>query len=518
MFYNIFLALIMGIISGITIVLLFFKLRKEQIYQTKQTIQNLQRKAKEDIEKEKRDSFMNLKNELHKKRSDFDLELKKIKIEQQRINHKLQKKEDMLEHREVLIDDLRKELQQKERELSKRLDILSVDEVKLKKLYDELVIKLEKISGLKIDEAKKILFESLEKDVTLENQKWLSKVEEEIKETAKDKVADILANTMQRYLADQVTIHSSSVIHLPNEEMKGRIIGKEGRNIKALEMATGMEFVIGDTPEIITISGFNPIRREIAKRALNKLIQDGRINPTRIEEVVAKCEQEIEESIEEIGQQAVVEFGFRGINIEIIKLLGKLHFRTSFTQNILVHSKEVAYFARMLAAELGLDENIAARAGLLHDIGKAVSAEVEGPHALIGSDLAKKYGEDPIIVNALASHHEEVPAKSIYGLITHIADAISASRPGARRETLSTYIKRLEQLEEISNTFDGVKKAYALQAGREIRVIVDEVNLDDEKATILAREIAKKIEETVNFPGQIKVNVIREKRIIEYAK
>ena len=512
------LGILLGAILGATLIMLYFKSKKEELFQAKLSAQTILKRTKEESEKEKRDSLTNLKHELHKKRSDFDLELKTLRIEQQRLQHKIQKKEDTLDHREVLLDDLRKELQQKERETSKRLEALATDEVKLKKLYDDLVLKLEKISGMKSEDAKRILFESLEKEVKLENQKWISKVEEEVKETAKDKVTEILTTTMQRYLTEQVTLHSSSVIHLPNEEMKGRIIGKEGRNIKALEMATGMEFVIGDTPEIITISGFNPIRREVAKRALNRLIMDGRINPTRIEEVVANCEEEIDASIEEIGQQAVLEFGFRGMHIEIVKLLGKLHFRTSFTQNILVHSKEVAYFARMLAAELGLDQNMASRCGLLHDIGKAVSAEVEGPHALVGSDLAKKYGEDSIVVNAIASHHEEVPAKSLYGLLTHIADAISASRPGARRETLATYIKRLEQLEEICNTFDGVKKAYALQAGREIRVIVDECSLDDEKAAMLARDIAKKVEEMVSFPGQIKVNVIREKRIIEYAK
>jgi len=512
------LSFIIGALCGVLMIFLYFKVKREQIYQTKLIAQKMLKNAKAEVERERRNALTNLKNEMYKKRSDFELEIKKSRIEYQRQQHKFQKKEDMLEHREILLDELRKELQQKERNLSKRLDILSADEIKLKKLYSDLVSKLERLSGMKRDEAKRILFESLEKEVTLENQKWLAKVEEEAKTEAKEKSIDILATSMQRYLSEQVTLHSSSVIHLPTEEMKGRIIGKEGRNIKALEMATGMEFVIGDTPEIITISGFNPIRREVAKRALNKLIQDGRINPTRIEEVVGQCEKELDASIEEIGQQAVLEFGFRGVHPEIVKLLGKLHFRTSFTQNNLIHSKEVAYFARMIASELGLDEDLAARCGLLHDIGKAVSAEIDGPHALVGSDLAKKYGEDPIVVNAIASHHEEVPAKSVYGLITHIADAVSASRPGARRETLATYIKRLEQLEDISNNFDGVKKAYALQAGREIRVIVDEASLDDEKATMLARDIAKKIEEEVNFPGQIKVNVIREKRIIEFAK
>ncbi|MBD3231161.1 ribonuclease Y [Candidatus Dependentiae bacterium] len=505
-------------LGGVVIIYLYFKASKKRLIKIKDNVGNILREAKEKAEKERRDTLNNLKNELHKKRSEFDLEAKKERIELQRMQHKIQKKEDTLDHREVLLDELRRELQQKERDLSRRLDILNADEIKLKNLYSDLVSKLEHLSGMTRDDAKRILFESLEKEVKHENQKWISKVEEEVKVEAKQKIIDILSTSMQRYLPDQVTLHSSSIIQLPNEEMKGRIIGKEGRNIKALEMATGMEFVIGDTPEVITISGFNPIRREVAKRSLNKLIQDGRINPTRIEEIVKQCEEEIESNIEEIGQQAVLEFGFRGVHPEIIKLLGKLHFRTSFTQNNLVHSKEVAYFARMIAAELGVDENLAARCGLLHDIGKAVSAEVEGPHALVGSDLAKKYGEDSIVVNAIASHHEEVPAKNIYGLITHIADAISASRPGARRETLATYIKRLEQLEEIANKFEGVKKAYALQAGREIRVIVDDCFLDDEKAKMLARDIAKQVEKEVNFPGQIKINVIREKRIIEYAK
>lgn len=507
-----------GAFLGAIGIFFYFKSQKEQIHKAQSKAQDILNKAKDDSERERRVSLSNLKNELYKKRSDFELEVKKEKIEQQRLQHKMQKREDMLEHREVVLDELRKELQIKERDLSKRLDILTADEVKLKRIYSDLVSKLEQLSGMTRDDAKKILFESLEKEVTLENQKWLAKVSEEAKNNAKEKSIDIVANAMQRYLSDQVTLHSSSIIQLPSEDMKGRIIGKEGRNIKALEMATGIEFVIGDTPEIITISGFNPIRREVAKRALNKLIQDGRINPTRIEEVVEQCEKEIEANIEEIGQQAVLEFDIRGIHPELIKLLGTLHFRTSYTQNNLIHSKEVAYFARMIAAELGLDEHVAVRCGLLHDIGKAVSAEVEGPHAIIGSDLAKKYGEDSTVINAIACHHEEVPAKNVYGLITHIADAISASRPGARRETLTTYIKRLEQLEEISNSFDGVKKAYALQAGREIRVIVDECNLDDEKASLLARDIAKRIEQEVNFPGQIKVNVIREKRIIEYAK
>ncbi|MFH1831605.1 MAG: ribonuclease Y [bacterium] len=509
---------LLGGILGAAGVWVYLILNKRQLARTKYAVQSLLQKAREDEERMRQDAQIELKNELYKKRSEFDLDMKKDRIELQRLQNKCQKKEDTLDHREVLLDELRKELQQKERDISRRLDILNSNETKIKKLYDELVLKLERLSNIKQDEAKRILFESLQKEVKLANQKWIAKIESEAHETAKQRVVDILTSAMQRFLPEQVTLHSSSVIQLPNEEMKGRIIGKEGRNIKALEMATGMEFVIGDTPEIITISGFNPIRREVAKRALTKLMQDGRINPTRIEETVATCEAELEATIMETGQKAVLEFGFSGVHPELVKLLGKLYFRTSYTQNQLVHSIEVAHFCRMLASELGLNPQIAARAGLLHDIGKAVSAEVEGPHAVIGGDLAKEYGEDKIIVNAIASHHEDVPSNTIYGFIVHLADAISASRPGARKETLSTYIKRLEQLEELANSFDGVKKAYALQAGREIRVIVQEDTLDDEKAEMLAHDLAKRIEEELSFPGEVKVNVIREKRFIQSAR
>lgn len=507
-----------GLVSGIIAVLFYYRTQQKSLTELKREQSRARARNKEDLERERRDALLKIKDEIHKRRSDFELESKKARIELQHLQHKYQKKEDTLERREGILDELRNELQQKERDLAKRLDRLNTDEVQLKRIYEDLVLKLEKISGMTRDEAKKVLTESLQDEVKFDNQKWIAKVEEDTRLQAKEKATDIVCTAIQRFLSEQVTLHSSSVIQLPNEEMKGRIIGKEGRNIKALEMATGMEFVIGETPEIITISGFNPVRREIAKRALHKLMQDGRINPTRIEETVAQCEEELEANIEEIGQNAVLEFGFSNVHPELIKLLGTLYFRTSYTQNNLVHSKEVAYFCRMIAAELGVNEEMAARAGLLHDIGKAVSAEIEGPHALVGADLAKEYGEDPVIVNAIASHHDDIPAKNIFGLIVHIGDAISASRPGARKETLSTYIKRLEQLEEISQGFDGVKKAYALQAGREIRIIVDETSLDDEKAAMLARDIAKKIEDAINFPGQIKVNVIREKRIIEYAK
>jgi len=474
--------------------------------------------VKREIETERREALLKVKDEIYRRRNEFEIEAKRDRLEIERQQAKMSSKYESLDKKETQLEELKRELQQKERKMSRMSEILYSNEEKLKTLYNDLISKLENISGFSKEQAQKELSDTLQAEVQLANQKWIQKVEEEYRQTAKEKAVAITVTAMQRYTVDQVSPHSSSVVHLPNEDMKGRIIGKEGRNIKSLEMATGMEFVIGDAPELITISGFNPIRREVARRALERLVSDGRINPTKIEETVEACQKEIEEIVEEYGKKAVLEFNLQGVHPEIVTLLGKLHFRTSFSQNVLDHSKEVGTFARMIAEELGLDGQMALRAGLLHDIGKAVTAEVEGPHAMIGGDIAKRCGEDPIVVNAIAAHHEEVSFTSIYAPIVVIADTISASRPGARRETLSAYIKRLEKLEEIANGFDGVKKAYALQAGREVRIIVEEDYLDDEKAAILARDIAGKIEEDMNFPGQIKVNVIREKRAIEYAR
>ena len=473
--------------------------------------------TKRDVDVEKREALVRLKDEIYRKRKDFELELKRDRLELDRLQNKLNGKYENIEKREQQLDDLRRELQQKERNLYRMEDTYRINESKLKNLYNDLISKLEQISGMSRDDAKQALFDTLEDEVRLSSQKLIQKIEDDAKQSAKEKATNIVVTVMQRYAADHVAPHSSGMVHLPNEEMKGRIIGKEGRNIKSLESATGMEFIIGDSPDI-TISGFNPVRREIARRSLERLVADGRINPTRIEETVTQCEKEIEEIIQEYGKEAVLEFNLQGVHSEITTLLGKLHFRTSFSQNVLVHCKEVGIFARMIAEELGLDGMLAMRAGLLHDIGKAVTAEVEGPHAIIGGDIAKRCGEDPIIVNAIMAHHEEVPFTSVYAPIVVIADTISASRPGARRETLAAYIKRLEQLEEIAHAFEGVKKAYAVQAGREIRVIVEEDSLDDEKAAVLAHDLARMIEKEMNFPGQIKVNVIREKRAIEYAR
>lgn len=475
------------------------------------------RHIKHEIETEKREAAIKLKDELYRKRKDFEIELKRDRLEVDKLQAKITSRTEMLDQKEIQIDDTKRELQQKERSLLRIEDMLRANESKLKNLSTELITKLEQVASMSKDEARSTLLHSLESEVQLTSQKWIQKVEEESKQMAKERSIRILLTAMQRYTADQVIEASSGIVHLPNEDMKGRIIGKEGRNIKALEMATGMEFIIGETPDI-TISGFNPIRREVAKRTLEKLVNDGRINPTKIEETVQQFEKEIEEIIQEMGKNSILEFNLQGVHPEMVTNLGRLHFRTSFSQNVLVHSKEVAMFARMIAEELGLNGTTALRGGLFHDIGKAVTAEVEGPHAQIGAEIAKRCGENHIIVNAIAAHHEEVPFNSLYAIIVCIADTISASRPGARRETLTAYIKRIEKLEEIAGTFSGVKKAYALQAGREIRIIVEETMLDDEQALLLARDIAKKIEEEMNFPGQIKVNVIREVRSVEYAR
>ncbi len=473
----------------------------------------------QDVAIERREATFKLKDELYKKRTEFKNELKREQIELERALAKLTGQREALEEKEKLVVASRTEVQQKERELSRLADQLRVNQEKLKTASSELTSKLEKIAYMTQEEARRALIEALQTEAHHSQERWLQKVEEDARMTARDRAMRIVVDVMQRYASEYVASNASCVIVLPNDDMKGRVIGKEGRNIKVLEMTTGVDIIIDDTPGIITISGFNPIRREVARRSLEKLIIDGRINPTRIEEVVASVEHEIGEIVQEKGKSAIAKLNLHAVAPEMITLLGQLFFRTSFSQDVLAHSVEVASMARMLAEELGLPRpDLAARAGLFHDIGKAVSDEHEGPHAQVGADIARGCGEDPIVVNAIAAHHEEVPFKSLYDPLILIADTISASRPGARRETLAAYVKRLERLEAIANEFVGVKRAFALQAGREIRIIVEEEVLGDQEALQLARDVARKVESEVNFPGQIKVNVIREKRAIEYAK
>jgi len=472
-----------------------------------------------DLEAERREAHIKLKDELQSKRNEFDEEIRKERQEVERWQSRLSNWSQQLEQTEHTLNKLQEDLQERERTISRTQDQIRHHESKLKNLYDELITKLERVAHMTQEEARKHLIETLESEVRHSQEKWMQKIEAETKETAKERSMQIIVDAMQRYTSEQVTAHSAGMIQLPNDDMKGRIIGREGRNIRALEMATGMEIVIGDTPEVITVSGFNPVRREIARRAIERLIADGRINPTRIEETVSQCEQEIDEIIHEKGKEAVLELNLQGVDNEIVGLLGKLHFRTSYSQNVLAHSIEVAKLARMLAQEIGLERpDLAARAGLFHDMGKALSEEYEGPHAIVGGDLAKRCGEHEYVVNAIAAHHEERSFISLYDPIIIIADTISASRPGARRETLAAYIKRLEKLEEMANSFDEVKRAYALQAGREVRILVEEETVSDDDARQLSRHIAQNIEEHLSYPGHVKVNVIREKRSIEYAR
>lgn len=475
--------------------------------------------TQKEIAEEQREAQSKLKDELARRRAEFKNEMKREHTELDRLYEKVDTRTKIIEQREIDLNVLKGELHHKEREITQKSEHITNLEDRIQHTLEELRLKLEKISNMTQEEARSELFQSLKGEVAQTQSKWIQKAEEDAKSQAKERAMSIIMDAMQRYTAEQVAGSTCGVVHLPNDDMKGRIIGKEGRNIKALEMATGMEFVIGEAPEIITISGFNPVRREIARRSLEKLVIDGRINPTRIEEVVEQTEREIEEIIQEKGKDAVMRLNLHGVPHEIIMLLGKLHFRTSYSQNVLAHSIEVGYMARMLAEELGLPRpDLAARAGLFHDMGKAVSAEYEGPHALVGAEIARRCGENPIVVNAIAAHHEETPFKTLYDPLIVIADTISASRPGARRETLAAYIKRLESLETIAMNFAGVKKAYALQAGREIRIIVEETVLDDDKSMQLARDVAAMVETEMHFPGQIKINVIREKRSIEYAK
>ena len=409
-------------------------------------------------------------------------------------------------------------LEKKEEALVKKQHDIQEVENNINELHAKEREQLEKLSGLSSDEAKELLLDEVKKEVKHDTAIMIKDIETKAKEEADKRAREIISCAVQRCAADHVADTTVYVVNLPNDEMKGRIIGREGRNIRTLETLTGVDLIIDDTPEAVILSGFDPIRREVARIALEKLIVDGRIHPARIEEMVEKAKKEVENDIREEGEQSTFDTGVHGLHIELIKLLGRLKYRTSYGQNVLKHSVEVAHLAGIMASELGIDPTSAKRAGLLHDIGKAVDHEIEGPHALIGSEAAKKYHEAPLIVNAIAAHHGDVESQSIEAVLVQAADAISAARPGARRETLEAYIKRLEKLEEIANICEGVEKSYAIQAGREIRIIVKPEEVDDAGAVEMARNIVKSIENELEYPGQIKVNVIRETRAIEYAK
>ncbi|MFH1245849.1 MAG: ribonuclease Y [Candidatus Omnitrophota bacterium] len=477
----------------------------------------LQAAAKE-AENLRREAGLEAKDLLFKTKAEFEKETRETRYQLAAAEKRLMQKEENLDRKVDVLDRKEKIIQGRERNIIVREKQLETRDMELKNLIEEEKTRLQKVSGLTAEAAKKVLLERMENETRIEAASMIKRLEEEAKETADKKSREIISLAIQRCAADHTVESTVSVVSLPNDEMKGRIIGREGRNIRALEIATGVDVVVDDTPEAVTLSGFDLVRREIARISLERLISDGRIHPARIEEVVAKVKQEMEVTIREEGKRAAFDCGVHRVHPEEIKLLGRLRYRTSFGQNVLQHSKEVAYILGVMASELGLDFSLARKVGLLHDIGKAVDHEVEGTHAQIGADLAKKYGENEIVVNAIAAHHQDIAPISLMAVLVQAADAVSATRPGARRESLELYVKRLEKLESVADSFKGVEKAYAIQAGREVRVIVQPNKISDAEAIVLAADLRKKIEEGLEYPGQIKVTVIRETRVIEYAK
>ena len=450
-------------------------------------------------------------------RSDFENEIKETRRELQTLERRLLTREEVLDKRLESLENRETGLANREGAIEKKQQALDEKDVEAQRLVEDAKRQLEIVAGLSREEAKKSLMEEMVEDARHDSARRIRLMEEQAKEEADREAKKMIALAIARLAGDFVTERTVSVVSLPNDEMKGRIIGREGRNIRALEAATGIDLIVDDTPESVIISGHNPIRREVARLSLETLIADGRIHPGRIEEVVRRSEREIDEIIKEAGQKAVFDVGVHGIHPELIRLLGRLKFRYSYAQNVLLHSIEMAFICGSMAAELGLNEKQARRAALLHDIGKAVDHEVEGSHAIIGGELARKYGESPKIVNAIAAHHEEVRAETILAPLVDAADALSGARPGARREMLETYVRRLEELERISNSFKGVEKSYAVQAGRELRIMVQAAQVSDDEAASMARAVAKKVENEMAYPGQIKVTVIRETRAVEYA-
>jgi ribonuclease Y len=464
-----------------------------------------------------KEAQLEVKDKLFKMKSDFDADTKETLYELKEKEQRLIQKEENIDRKIDQFERRERDVSRKEKKLAIREEEIDRTKIKYDELIEEQKRQLEKISGLTAGQAKELLVRAMENEARYEGAKIIKRIENETKEHATKKATKIMATAIQRYAGDFVAEHTVSVVQLPNDEMKGRIIGREGRNIRALEAATGIDLIIDDTPEAVILSGFNPVRREVARLSLMRLIADGRIHPARIEDVVKKVGKEVDLTIKEAGEQAAFDLGVHGIHSELINYIGRLKFRTSYAQNVLQHSVEVGVISGIMASELGLNSKLARRMGLLHDIGKAIDREVEGQHAIIGSKLAKKFGESPEIVHAIAAHHEDVPPSSVYDLLIQAADALSGARPGARKELLENYIKRLEDLENIAKSFNGVANTYAIQAGRELRVIVESGIISDEESTLLSRDIAKKIEESLTFPGQIKVTVIRETRAVEYA-
>ena len=462
-------------------------------------------------ENKKRECLLQAKEEIHKTRIELEREIKDRRNEIQRTERRLIQKEDTLDKKQEL-------LEQKEEQIALKMTEIVKSEEAVKEAYQKQTEELEKVAGMTKEEAKAMLLANVESELQRETVVLIKDYEAKLKDESREKAREIIASAIQKCAADYVSEATISVVALPNDDMKGRIIGREGRNIRTLETLTGVDLIIDDTPESVILSGYDPVRREVARVALEKLIIDGRIHPARIEEMVEKAKKEVEHVIKQEGENATYETGVYGLHPEIVKLLGRLKYRTSYGQSVLIHSIEVSRLAGIMAAELGVDVALAKRAGLVHDIGKAVDFEMEGSHIEIGADIARKYKESPVVINSIMAHHGDVEPESIIAVLVQAADAISAARPGARRETLESYIKRLEKLEEIANSFEGVEKTYAIQAGREVRIMVKPDAISDDEMVLKSREIVKKIEDEMEYPGQIKVTMIRETRSVDYAK
>ena len=512
---NIVIIIATILISGIIFIPIGVLIRKKaaesKISSAESEAKRLLENANREAENIKKEEIFKAKEEIMKSRDELDKEIRERRGEVQSQERRLIQKEENLEKRSEMFERKERELEKEEKELDQKKD-------DIQEIFNRQMQELQRISGLSSEEAKKQLLSELEKQLTNEKAILIKEVETKAKEDANKNAKEILSYAIQKCAADHTSETTVSIVNLPNDDMKGRIIGREGRNIKALETLTGIDLIIDDTPDAVIISGFDPLRREVAKLALEKLIDDGRIHPAKIEEMVEKAKEEIEATIKSEGERATLETGVMGLNPDIVRLIGKLKYRTSYGQNVLNHSIEVSNLARIMAEELGLDSTRARRAGLLHDIGKALDHDMEGTHIELGVEVLRKYKENELVINAVEAHHGDVEPKTLEAVLVQAADAISASRPGARRETLEAYIKRLQNLEEIANSFEGVDKSFAIQAGREVRIVVKPEKVSDAEMTVLARDIAKKVESDMEYPGQIKVNVIRESRAIEYAK
>lgn len=510
-----FVMLLSSVLAGVVGIAVGYYVRKihdeKKILSTKKIAEQIVEEAKREAETKKREVLAEAREEALRIRHELERELKERRSEIQRAERRLEQREESLDRK---LENLTK----KEEELKAKLTEVEKAKLEAERLLRERIVKLEEVAGLSREEAKELLLKEVEEEVSSSIGLKLKELEENFKREADKKAREILTTAIQRCAVDHTSEVTVSVVPLPSDDMKGRIIGREGRNIRAFESLTGVDLIVDDTPEAVTLSCFDPVRREIARISLERLILDGRIHPARIEEIVEKVRKEVDEHMLEAAENALLEVNIEGVHPEIVKTLGRLTYRSSYGQNALAHSLEVAHLTGVMAAELGLDEMIARRAGLLHDIGKAIDYQVEGSHALIGADLAKRYGESQVIVNAIAAHHEEEEPKSVYAVLVLAADAVSASRPGARRESIEAYIRRLEKLENLASSFTGVEKAYAIQAGREVRVMISPEAGDDGTIYKIAYDIARKIEEDLKYPGQVKVTVIRELRAIEFAK